>query len=198
MPPEPNPLAISLQLNVDYNLSDANTAYQGRVVYEPYLTGAIVRTGVWQRWDPMGGAGWYSTNPAAALLANPAAIPCTPASPCTWAQLLARYPNAGIHPTFGAVILKAGGGWTGFRGNTDALTIGVAGRTTTTYDFEPVDRSARECKKEGWRTMTRADGTRFRNQGDCVSYAKSHRDHDDGEKPDDHDDDDHRDGDEHE
>jgi hypothetical protein len=185
-PPDPNPLAITLQFNVDYNLSDANNAYQGRVVFEPYLTGATVLTGTWQSWDAMAGRGWWSSNPVAAAAANPTAVPCTQATPCTWAELVARYPNAGVHATFGAVLLKAGGSWAGFRGNTDALTIGVAG-SSTTYDFEPVDRSGSECKNGGWRTMQRADGTPFRNQGDCVSNAKRSGEGDEGNADEDQD-----------
>ncbi len=129
-------LAISLQFNVDYDLTDANTTYQGRVVFEPYYTGTAVMPGAWQSWNALTGRGWYSSNPAKALLANPTATPCTQASPCTWAELVQKYPRSGVHASSGVVLLKAGGGWAGFRGNTDALTIGVRGRSTT-YDFEP-------------------------------------------------------------
>lgn len=31
------------------------------------------------------------------------------------------------------------------------------------------------CKKEGWREVVRRDGSRFRNQGDCVSYVRTGR-----------------------
>jgi hypothetical protein len=135
-PPDPSVLAIALQFNVDYDLSDANTTWQGRVVFEPYLTGATVRSNKWQRWNAQAGRGWWSTEPAAALAANPAAAPCTQAAPCSWAELIAKYPRSGVHQALGKVLLQAGGFWTLFRGNTDALTIGVAGRSTT-YDFEP-------------------------------------------------------------
>ena len=27
------------------------------------------------------------------------------------------------------------------------------------------------CKNDGWKTLVRADGTLFKNQGDCVSYV---------------------------
>src|SRR6188508_2797116 len=27
------------------------------------------------------------------------------------------------------------------------------------------------CKNDGWKTLVRADQTKFKNQGDCVSYA---------------------------
>ncbi len=30
-----------------------------------------------------------------------------------------------------------------------------------------------ECKKGGWQTLVRADGTGFNNQGDCVSYVNT-------------------------
>ncbi len=29
------------------------------------------------------------------------------------------------------------------------------------------------CKKDGWKTLSRADGSSFKNQGDCVSYTKT-------------------------
>ena len=36
----------------------------------------------------------------------------------------------------------------------------------------PTDKD--DCKKGGWMTMSREDGTTFKNQGDCVSYV-NHR-----------------------
>lgn len=30
-----------------------------------------------------------------------------------------------------------------------------------------------QCKDDGWRTVVRADGTSFRNQGDCIQYVNS-------------------------
>jgi hypothetical protein len=61
---------------------------------------------------------------------------CVQATPCTWTQLLAAFPNIGVHASYGAVVLKAGSNWAGFRGNVDQLSIGVSG-VTTTFDFEP-------------------------------------------------------------
>jgi hypothetical protein len=37
----------------------------------------------------------------------------------------------------------------------------------------PVDKD--DCKGDGWRNLTRPDGTPFRNQGDCVSYSNNGR-----------------------
>jgi hypothetical protein len=31
--------------------------------------------------------------------------------------------------------------------------------------------NAKLCQKDGWQTVFRADGSRFANEGDCVSYA---------------------------
>jgi hypothetical protein len=37
----------------------------------------------------------------------------------------------------------------------------------------PANKDA--CKKDGWMTLQRADGTSFKNQGDCVSYTNNGR-----------------------
>jgi hypothetical protein len=51
-----NNLAISLQFNVDYDLSDGATGYQGRLVFEPYRTsGGTVVSSTWQTWDAKAG-----------------------------------------------------------------------------------------------------------------------------------------------
>jgi hypothetical protein len=170
-------LAIALQLNIDADVTDANNAWQGRLVYEPYHT-QTVTTGAWQTWDAMndaagtGTGNWWFSNGTLAGTSG-----CAMATPCTFAEVLAAFPNAGVHNTLGGVVLKAGGGWTGgFDGNVDALTIGVNG-SNTTYNFEyeaevvvTTPTSKDECKKGGWESLTDADGNAFRNQGLCISY----------------------------
>jgi hypothetical protein len=47
----------------------------------------------------------------------------------------------------------------------DAVTI--SGGSTTGN----VPTTADQCKKDGWQTLTDANGTSFKNQGDCVSYV---------------------------
>jgi hypothetical protein len=59
----------------------------------------------------------------------------------------------------------------GLTASTDALHLSYTG-TCVTYDFEPF-RSTNECKKGGWQSLSRADGTAFKNQGDCVSYMNT-------------------------
>jgi hypothetical protein len=130
-----NNLAVALQFNVDYDLTDASAGYQGRVVFEPYQgIGGNVPQSTWQTWDAKAGKWWgtkTSVPKAGVIVANP----CVQATPCTWTQLLTAFPNAGVHATLGAVVLKAGSSWAGFRGNVDNFTIGIGG-TNTTFDFE--------------------------------------------------------------
>jgi hypothetical protein len=125
-------LEITLQFNIDADITDANNAFQGRLVYEPYLSSPnALLTGVWQTWAPMTGEWWASPNAA-----SPIDEACPQSNPCTWAELITAFPNIGIHPTLGAYILRAGGPWGGgFTGNTDAFTIGFGGNTTT-YNFD--------------------------------------------------------------
>jgi hypothetical protein len=54
-----NNLAIALQLNVDYDLTDQLAGYQGRLVYEPYQgVGGNVPQNTWQSWDAKAGRWW--------------------------------------------------------------------------------------------------------------------------------------------
>jgi hypothetical protein len=126
-----NNLAIALQLNVDYDLTDASTGYQGRLVYEPYqsASGGVARN-LWQEWDTRQGK-WWGTRATVTRGGVSVANSCVQAAPCTWVQLLALYPNIGIHSVYGAVLLKAGSGWSAFRGNVNLLTIGVDSVTKT-------------------------------------------------------------------
>lgn len=119
-------LAISLQFDIRYRSTDS--AYGGRLVYEPYVNVGPVASG-WQEWDAFNGgnAKWWSSRTNSAGSNGV----CSQSSPCTWSQLLALFPDAQIQ---GNLLLKAGGGWTGFVGRADALTIGVNGNNTT-YDF---------------------------------------------------------------
>jgi hypothetical protein len=128
-------VAISLQFDIDYNLNDANNAFQGRLVFEPYQSPAqgAVQQNVWQTWDALAG-NWYASNTSAGGSNGL----CTQGSPCTWAQVLTAFPNAGVRntPTSG-LLFKAGGPWApGFDGNVDAFNVGI-NSFRTTYDFEP-------------------------------------------------------------
>ena len=136
-----NNLAVALQFNLDFDLSDSNNGFQGRFVYEPYQSngGAIVQD-TWQTWDALAGK-WWVSRPTSV---SPAAT-CVQATPCTIAQFLAAYPNAGIHADPGSgFIFKAGSGWAAFDGNVDALRVGING-VTTQYDFEDTPQCTTDC-----------------------------------------------------
>jgi hypothetical protein len=137
-----NNVAIALQFNADYDLVDQFTGYQGRLVFEPYQgIGGNVPQNAWQTWDATAGR-WWGTRASVRRNNVVTANPCVQSSPCTWAQLLAAFPDAGVHATYGAIVLKAGSGWAGFRGNVDELTVGVGGAVTT-FDFEGAPPTAR-------------------------------------------------------
>ena len=120
-------------------------------MFEPSLSGqAAVTSETWQTWNPLTApSGWWQTGNAIVGGVNVGKA-CTEAAPCSFAQLMASYPNAAIRPITqqsagqpiaGGIWLKAGGGWSpGFTGNVDSLTIAVnvgAVNGTATYDFEP-------------------------------------------------------------
>jgi hypothetical protein len=50
------------------------------------------------------------------------------------------------------------GCWTGFK---PAITVTASGGAP---------ESANDCKKGGWESLSRADGSSFKNQGDCIQY----------------------------
>lgn len=130
----------TIQFNIDPDTTDANTAWQGRLVYEPYYT-QTTTTGVWQEWDALNDAAgtgtgnwWFSNGTVAAN------VGCTQADPCTWSELKTKAPHAGIHGTLGAIGVKAGSNWGSFTGSVDKFVIGVTSGLNTnveTYDFEP-------------------------------------------------------------
>lgn len=136
-------VAITLQFDVDFNLNDADTSFQGRVVYEPSVNGITPQQGMFQTFDATNGAFYLSRTPPG--MAN---NPCTQAAPCTRQQLLALFPNLGVRfvsagaPNNGVLLLKAGGpvpgGFTGF---TDALIVGV-NSSNTVFNFEPLAATA--------------------------------------------------------
>ncbi len=142
-----NNLAIALQFDADYDLTDSSTPYQRRLIYEPYHTnGGGVFQNQWQTWDPLQGKWWMTAGGSyPAFVANAAvANQCPQAAPCTWADFLSKYPDAGIWTSSGLVGFKAGSNWSGFDGNIDKFTIGV-NSSDTTYDFEPETQCTATC-----------------------------------------------------
>ncbi len=128
----------SLQLGADFDLTDADESFQGRLVFEPYQNTTSPNQplvqGTWQRWNATNGKFYTSRG---TILGNPTL--CPQSAPCTRAQLLAAYPNVGIHRGLLGLIGFRGEGSSpgvGFEGNVDALTVGV-NSVNKTFDFEP-------------------------------------------------------------
>jgi hypothetical protein len=126
-------LANALQLNLDFDLTDTTTTYQGRLVYEPYRQSPAptIPDNTWQTWDTIaGGDGrWWAS-------AIPSSNPCGQDNPCTWGTILTTFPNAGINFDLPGFLVKAGSNWAGFDGNVDNLAITVNG-VAYTFDLEP-------------------------------------------------------------
>lgn len=149
-----NNLAISLQFDIRYRPTD--TAYGGRLVYEPYQ-GAIdndVPTGAWQTWNTLAGKWWASRTNGSGTNGY-----CAQDYPCSWQEVLNLFPEATINER---LLLKAGGPWATFEGNADALKVGILGNTTT-FDFERGPTNKDECKDGGFTGI-------YKNQGECVSF----------------------------
>lgn len=116
----------------------------------------------WQQWDALHGCWWSNYGDLNAGTGTG-----------TLADYLAVHPNATIvnSSSGGGVHLVVGfaSPTDQFDGNVDAFTI-----NSTTYDFEPSlpsPTSKDQCKNGGWHNYADANGTAFKNQGDCVSYV---------------------------
>ena len=154
-------------INVQVDVNGAAPGGFTTLVFEPvYNTSqGTVQDGVWQTWDAYqgGNAIWWSSNP----------IPSAPDRDTfvSWSTIVASNPGAVIL----AVGVNQGSGNPALTAAADALTFGTTAGGAVTYDFEPyrVATSAAACKNGGWETLRRADGTPFKNQGDCVSYVNT-------------------------
>jgi hypothetical protein len=131
------------------------------LVYEPYINGASIQNGVWQTWNTIPGI-WWTTRP----FTRADETVCVP-QVCTlaWSDIVAAMPNATILGGFG---VNQGSFSGGLIAASDALTIAYGGNTWV-YNFEAF--SADECKNGGWETFKRADGSPFKNQGQCIKYV---------------------------
>jgi hypothetical protein len=136
------------------------------LVFEPYqnaVQGPIVNN-VWQQWDVDAGFFW-STRTVACEDGVVLGTPGGPAS-YTLAQISALCPNA-LVAGFGVNI---GTNNPGYDVETDLFKF-----NDTVYDFEPyaVATTKDDCKDDGWMTFSRADGSSFESQGDCIQYVNT-------------------------
>jgi hypothetical protein len=158
----------SINIQVDYNGPDVAGGFT-TLVFEPvYNTsqGAVV-SNQWQSWDAYDGgqAIWWSSNPIPGAPNRDTFVP--------WSTIVAANPNATILGGYG---VNQGSGNPALVTAVDALHFDTPS-TSITYDFEPyrVATNKDACKNDGWKTVRRADGSEFKNQGDCVSYTSNGR-----------------------
>jgi hypothetical protein len=145
------------------------------LVFEPYQnpTQGAVLPGVWQDWDVDAGQFWstrtYDGAGACDVTAGGGGAPFY-----TLAGLQAVCPNADV-VGFGVNV--------GSNNPDYQIRVDTVQFNDTIYDFEPfiVPMTRDQCKGMGWRLVRRADGTMFRNQGQCVAYVN----HNDGRGNDD-------------
>lgn len=156
-------------INIQVDVNGAAPGGFTTLVFEPvYNTnqGAIVED-TWQTWDAYAGgqAIWWSSNP----------IPSAPNRDTfvSWDTIVAANPNAVIIGGFG---VNQGSGNPALTASSDVLSIGYDGECVT-YDFEPyeVATDKETCKNGGWKTLRRADGSTFKNQGDCIQYVNTNK-----------------------
>jgi hypothetical protein len=146
-------------------LLDGTLASFTTFVYEPYENGVVVPN-AWQQWDVDAGRFWSSRTvvtptPTCTAVAGAGGPPFY-----TLAQIKATCPNA--------VVVGFGVNIGTFNPSYDVETD-LVNFNGTTYDFEPyeVASSKDQCKNGGWQTVKRADGSSFKNQGDCIQYVNT-------------------------
>ena len=158
----------AINVVIDFDGPGTATGFS-TLVFEPVYNpdqGAVVSS-QWQNWDAYNGGNaiWWSTRPINGVCARECYV--------TWKQIVSNNPDAVILGGFG---LNQGSGGNALIASADALHLDTQ-NSSITYDFEPfrVATSKEACKDDGWRTLKRADGSGFKNQGDCVSYTENGR-----------------------
>jgi hypothetical protein len=133
-------------------------------VFEPYQNGVVVNN-EWQQWDVDAGQFWSSRTASGGGTCN--VVAGGGGAPFyTLADLKANCPNA-VVAGFGVNI---GSNNPSYNVYTDLFNF-----NGTTYDFEPyeVATTKDQCKNGGHNNVTRADGSSFKNQGDCIQYVNN-------------------------
>ncbi len=154
-------------LNIQVDINGAAPGGFTTLVFEPvYNTSqGAVQSGLWQSWDAYSGgtAIWWSSNPINVAPNRDTFV--------SWATIVGANPDAVIVGGFG---VNQGSGNPALTTAVDVLKLGY-GDDCFTYDFEPyrVAMTKDACKAGGWQTVKRADGSSFKNQGDCVSYVSN-------------------------
>jgi hypothetical protein len=140
-------------------------------VYEPYenpglgTPGGVVIPNVWQQWDVDAGQFWSSRTATDGGSCN--VVAGFGGAPFySLAVLKTMCPNA-VVAGFGVNIGTFNPSYNVY---TDLFNF-----NGTTYDFEPYEVATNkdQCKNSGYLSVKRADGSAFKNQGDCIQYVNT-------------------------
>jgi hypothetical protein len=155
--------------------------YGVRLGLEPYFSSNLVDpANTWNQWTTLGAVNqlrvYESTNGAFGANFGTYSDP-------DWLTRLGGNslfgPNGGGAPYAPQPILffsvQTGSGTaTGFTGQVDGYRIELIDGSAANVNFEATFKLTKDqCKENGWQTATRADFSRFKNQGDCVSYVSN-------------------------
>jgi hypothetical protein len=132
------PVTATMQFDFDNDMAVVAGSYGGRAVFDPGLLGAVIVPGTWQTWDPMTQKAWWGSGTPGT---RPLNLVCTQAAPCTFAQILAAFPNGGVlsDQFAGFFGFKLGNGGGPSQVSVDSFSIGTAGPAgpVTQYNFAP-------------------------------------------------------------
>jgi hypothetical protein len=139
-------------------------------VFEPYQNNGlgapspVIIPNVWQQWDVDAGQFWSSrsySDGSCTVVAGGGGAPFY-----SLATIQTICPNA-VVVGFGVNI---GSNNPSYDVYTDLVNF-----NGTTYDFEPyiVAEARDQCKNGGFSNVKRADGSSFKNQGDCIQYVNT-------------------------
>jgi len=82
------------------------------------------------------------------------------AGDANWAAFVAAHPTWRVSDDVPFIVADDAGLWTVSNVHLGAADV----KTATAKD---------DCKKNGWQDLTRADGSSFKNQGDCIQYVNT-------------------------
>ena len=132
------PVTATMSFDFDNDMGVVAGSYGGRAVFDPALLGAVIVPGTWQTWDPMTQKAWWGSGTPGT---RPLNMVCTQAAPCTFAQILAAFPNGGVlsDQFAGFFGFKLGNGGGPSHVSVDSFSIGTAGPAgpVTQYNFAP-------------------------------------------------------------
>lgn len=154
---DPNQVA-ALNVVIDYNGPAVANGFT-TLVFEPtYQTTQDLTTDTWQKWDAGNASIWWSSQPIPGAATRDDFV--------TLQSIKDANPDAVVQ-YYG---FNQGSGNPSLTSAVDGLRI-----YDTTFNFEaPQLVTAKDqCMKNGWSNRATADGSTFKNQGQCVSYVNA-------------------------